>query len=70
MEQEKSRKKKESRKAKVKVFLHTGKILTIDVSKQTDDKIIGTDLFNVPVVIPITEIKSMYPVTSSAEVRK
>lgn len=36
-----------------------GKILTVNISKQTSKQIFGTDKFGDPVIIPIEDIKSM-----------
>ncbi len=52
-------------KKKVKIRLKKGTILTIDISKKTEDQIFGTDKFGQDVILSVDEIASMIPITSS-----
>lgn len=45
----------------VKITLYSGRILTVEISKQTENQIIGTDKFDKPVIISISDIKTMIP---------
>jgi len=47
---------------KVKIRTKKGRIITLTISKKTDTHYIGTDKFNKPVIIPIEDIDSMFPV--------
>jgi len=51
----------------VKIRTHKGRIITLTISKRTDTQIIGSDKYNQPVILDITEIASMLPIT---EVKK
>jgi len=50
---------------KVKLQTIYGKVLTIDISKQTETHIYGTDLYGNPVVVRMDNIDSMVPCPGS-----
>ena len=50
---------------KVKIKTTYGKILTIEISSQTDIRIVGTDMFGELVILPVEDIHSMVPLSSN-----
>ena len=44
----------------VKIRTMKGRIITLKIIKRTDTHLLGDDKFNQPVIIPISEIDSMY----------
>ena len=49
---------------KVKIKTLNGRIITLTVHKRTDTHILGSDLFDKAVIIPITDIHSMFPLVT------
>jgi sporulation protein YlmC with PRC-barrel domain len=47
----------------VKIHTKKGRIITLSIIKRTDTHLLGNDKFDMPVIIPIDEIDSMFPLT-------
>lgn len=44
-----------------KITLKNGMKYTVKVSKQTESQIIGTDKYNKPIILAVSDIRSMLP---------
>ena len=51
----------------LKIHTKKGRIYTITVLKRTDTHILGDDKFGSPVIIPIDDIDSMFPVETRVQ---
>ena len=57
----------EKEKRKVKIRTKKGMILTLDISKKTEEVIFGTDKFGEEVIISLDDIATMMPLGEKDE---